>query len=157
MRISETISWPVTWPDRKGVAGRLVRGVGRAVVSTGFGFPDGDERADLGGAVVEDHDLPADPRAEVQLERLVSEGSDGVLRDVVLTQQAASIEGVPDLDLTRGVVVSSTTSEVKNPHRAAARWEMRVEIDGTSVILYGPWVTFAWLGHLARWPVPTAG
>lgn len=105
-------------------------------------------------ATTDDVTLPDDRSAEIPLERIVAEDSDGALRDIVLTQQDATLEGRPEVRLRDAVIVESTSRAEGDPHRADAHWEVVIEVSGARFTLYGPWVSLAWLGYLANWPVP---
>ncbi|WP_018155497.1 hypothetical protein [Demetria terragena] len=155
MRISEKLTWPVVWPGKRGVFKRLLGSAVEAGINSG---PWDSQSADSGPAlrrVNHDTELPDDPDAELLLERLTTESADGVLRDVVLTQTGASVEAAPHLDLLRANVVEAQSQE-DQPTAVASHWEFTVDADGERVMLYGPWLTFAWLGYLAGWPAPAA-
>jgi hypothetical protein len=61
------------------------------------------------------------------------------------------------------VPLSSLHLESAHPRRegrrarhATAPWEMRLTGQDTALKLTGPWLTLAWIGHLANWPEPYA-
>lgn len=78
----------------------------------------------------------------------------GALRDVILTQEDATVEGLPDVHLREAVIVGAVCGAEGDPHRADAHWGISVEKSGSRLTLYGPWVTLAWLGRLAGWSTP---
>lgn len=107
----------------------------------------------------EDAELSQDADALVPIEQLVAEvvDGDGELHDVRMTQAAALVTTpeTGEVDLARSVVTRAQCFADKDPHAPDARWELTVDVDGRPVQLYGQWLSFAWLGHLAGWPAPT--
>lgn len=64
----------------------------------------------------------------------------------------------------REVVVPLSSLHLESAHprhgsrharHATAQWEMRLTGQKAALTLTGPWLTLAWLGHLAKWPEPS--
>ena len=53
------------------------------------------------------------------------------------------------------VTGARSLSRSRRPRHAAAPWELSLAGTRSELLLDGPWLSLAWLGHLAGWPEPT--
>lgn len=139
MHVSDQLTWLVTWPKKRGAVRRFF-GAAMHVTDTGLSPASGAARTSVTPlpATTDDVTLPEERSAEIPLERLVAEDPDGELRDVVLTQEDATVEGLPGVRLREAVIVDAVSRAEDDPHRADAHWELAVEVSDTRFTLYGP-------------------
>ena len=112
-------------------------------------------------------DLPTDPDAFGDLGRLrlsgtapwLPAGNRHLLRVTSRDAWVGTGRGerpsvrVPLEDLR--VTAARSRSRSRRPRHAAAPWELDLAGTRSELLLDGPWLSLAWVGHLAGWPEPT--
>ena len=112
-------------------------------------------------------DLPTDPDAFGDLGRLrlsgtapwLPAGNRHLLRVTSRDAWVGTGRGerpsvrVPLEDLR--VTAARSRSRSRRPRHAAAPWELDLAGTRSQLLLDGPWLSLAWVGHLAGWPEPT--
>lgn len=158
--VEDVVGWQVQQPTQLVRLGRMtVTLVEMALAAGTYSSVDS-----LGGRPR----LPDDPTEDLPLDAVFIEGQAPWMPPpwtgkqlVGMTLEQATINPA-GLDSTRRalplrglqITAARSRSRSRRPKHASAPWVIDVSDGHHTLVITGPWLSLAWLGHLANWPEP---